>query len=885
MKALNTVFVILFLISAFHLSAAAQGTAFNYQGHLNDGGAPATGSYDLTFTLFVTNNGGVAVAGPLTNSATAVSNGLFNIALDFGTGVFNGSALWLEIGVQTNNGSAFTTLTPRQPILPVPYAIMANNASNLLGALPATQLSGSIPAGQISGTFSQTQLPPALLTNNQSGVNLNGTFSGAFSGNGGTLANLNYSAVTNPPAIPSTSNLAATNDNRTLTFTNPANVFNGTFTGNGSQLTNLMNGLLSGASLVYMNFDSVNTSTGKVDATSYLASYGVTLTNVNPANSVFILNPSQDACASSASVPNRITQQVGGSSLVSYTFAFSTPLQSVTFTRCATSGGCASPGWTVTAYAGAVALTNVGPGINCLNCDNGHPAQSFTLNGPGITSITVAANGFNFSAYSSPPLDDFFLALPPALVVNGNVLATNFVGSGAGLTNLNAAQLSGSISPAQMPATVLTNGETGVTLNGTFNGNGGGLTNLNASLLNGLTSTSFVNKSGDTMTGPLNLPGSGLNIGTNVFVGQFIFGIKGLIFDNLDSQMSGINFIIHGAVTNAPPTLNPSGVLLFEAINGSPDGALTRNTSGDLGFWRQNASTWSETMRILNSSGNIGIGKTNPSTALDVNGVVAAGSFSGNGSNLTGLDASHLTTGTIPVAQLPAVVLTNNETGVTLTGAFAGNGGALGNLNFNAITNPPNIPSTITLVATNDTRVLTLANSGNNFAGTFGGAFSGDGNGLTNLPATPTMANFVESYSISTQAVVTASTFQNINSDVNGQINGWTHTLGTSSFTNAQSGLYLIHYTAIATVTSSTATTISLHALANGTEIADSQCSAVANTANQTIPISKSFIASFNSGDVLQFQFAGSGTIGRLVSSYGLGTTRPSFSCTIIRIQ
>ncbi len=30
----------------------AQGTAFTYQGQLNAGGSPASGSYDLTFTLY-----------------------------------------------------------------------------------------------------------------------------------------------------------------------------------------------------------------------------------------------------------------------------------------------------------------------------------------------------------------------------------------------------------------------------------------------------------------------------------------------------------------------------------------------------------------------------------------------------------------------------------------------------------------------------------------------------------------------------------------------------------------------------------------------------------------------------------------------------------------
>ena len=53
------------------------------QGRLNDGANPANGSYDLTFGLFGLSSGGSAVAGPVTNSATPMSNGLFTVTLDF----------------------------------------------------------------------------------------------------------------------------------------------------------------------------------------------------------------------------------------------------------------------------------------------------------------------------------------------------------------------------------------------------------------------------------------------------------------------------------------------------------------------------------------------------------------------------------------------------------------------------------------------------------------------------------------------------------------------------------------------------------------------------------------------------------------------------------
>ena len=180
---------------------------------------------------------------------------------------------------------------------------------------------------------------------------------------------------------------------------------------------------------------------------------------------------------------------------------------------------------------------------------------------------------------------------------------------------------------------------------------------------------------------------------------------------------------------------------------------------------------------------------------------------------------------------------------------------------------------------------VALLNASQTFSGvnTFN-YLAGNGGGLINL-ATPTIADYIHSYSTTTQAIVTAGTFQDITNNVDAQLSGWTHTADTVSFTNAQSGLYLIQYTAEATATSTTTTTVSLRAVVNGTEIADSQSTAVADTANQIVPISKSFIASFNSGDVLKFQFAGSSTVDRIVSNSGLGTTRPSFSCTIIRLQ
>ena len=223
----------------------AQGTAFTYQGRLNDSGSPANGNYDLRFTIYdSTNNPGTIIAGPITNAATAVSNGLFTITLDFGPGVFTGSPRWLDIGVRTNGSlNAFSLLTPRQPLTPAPYAILANMASNLSGTLPASQLTGTLPASAFAGYTNSVVLTngsdlfSGTFSGNFSGT-FGGTFTGAFFGNGGGVTNVNVANLTGvltDKQLPA--NTAFVNSNQTFSganaFTNTGNSFSGSFFGNG----------------------------------------------------------------------------------------------------------------------------------------------------------------------------------------------------------------------------------------------------------------------------------------------------------------------------------------------------------------------------------------------------------------------------------------------------------------------------------------------------------------------------------------------------------------------------------------------------------------------------------------------------------------------------
>lgn len=139
------------LTAAFGLPTFAQGTAFTYQGRLNDGANVANGIYDLRFRLYDSSGGAGVIAGPITNSPVAVSNGLFTVTLDFGAGVFTGPARWLEIGVRSNLIGNFTTLSPRQALTATPYAITAGNTT---GPVDATQLTGTLPDARLSANVS-----------------------------------------------------------------------------------------------------------------------------------------------------------------------------------------------------------------------------------------------------------------------------------------------------------------------------------------------------------------------------------------------------------------------------------------------------------------------------------------------------------------------------------------------------------------------------------------------------------------------------------------------------------------------------------------------------------------------------------------------------------
>ncbi len=128
LRAISALFMGVFLCAA---AQAQPGTAaFSYQGFLRLQGEPVDGTADFEFRMWDAATQGQSFGNSVSLFDVPVSQGVFTAVLnqndEFGQSAFDGGQRWLEVSVRTPAGSgAFTTLTPRQPITPVPYAVHA----------------------------------------------------------------------------------------------------------------------------------------------------------------------------------------------------------------------------------------------------------------------------------------------------------------------------------------------------------------------------------------------------------------------------------------------------------------------------------------------------------------------------------------------------------------------------------------------------------------------------------------------------------------------------------------------------------------------------------------------------------------------------------------
>jgi hypothetical protein len=769
------------------IHASPLGTAFTYQGRLNAGANPATGTFDFRFTLADSASEGSAVAGPLTNAAVAVSNGLFAVVLDFGSS-FDGNARWLEIGVRTNGATEdFTTLAPRQPLTPSPYALYSSSAGSAQGVAAGSVTAAGIAAGTITAdklatsqvvktlngladdvtiaagsnatvvtsgsTITISAVPATVVTNTGWGI----------SGNAGTTAGANFLGTTdNQPLELKVNGQRALrlepNPNGAALIVGATN--NSAFADGATIAGGFGNSIQSNASysIIGGGYYNLIQSSNAATAPKYDFIGGGALNTIEPytwygsipggyGNRIQYYGLYASIAGGFWNLVGTNAQGAaigGGRSNAIAGYALYATIPGGVSNTVSASYGAIGGGWYNTiepgGYYGAIAggvsnriqymgdYTVIAGGLNNLvgtNASNSAIAggQYNTISNqaqyaaiPGGSSNTVGAsyalaagqrakanhtgsfvwadsqgadfpstanNQFLVRAAGGVGINKYSPAT--ALDVNGTVTATTFSGSGASLYSLNANNLaSGTVSDSRLSANIprLGSGQT-------FSG---------ANLFSGtLAATNTANQ----LVGAFSGDGAGLsNIPAASLTGTLA-----------TAQLPG------SVVTN-----NAGGITLSGTFSGNGAGLTNLSLPGPSPY-----------TALLNTNQIFTASNTFAGVLTATNGTnFVVGAFSGNGAGLSNIPAASLI-GTLGTSQLPASVVTNNAGGITLSGTFSGNGAGLTNLNV-----PGPSPYTALLntnqlfTASNTFAGVLTATNGTNFVV---GAFSGNGVGLSNIPA------------------------------------------------------------------------------------------------------------------------------------------------------
>ena len=672
-------------------TAFAQGTAFTYQGQLQNSGSPVNGSYDLVFTLYTTNVTGSAIAGPVTNSAAAVTNGLFTTLVDFGPGIFTGASNWLAIAVRTNATGSFTTLAPRQQVTPTPYALYSANAGTAASA-------GAVAAANVSGTLGLGQLPPAVVTNSATSVNLSGT----FAGNGGGLTNLAAWQLAGNTGT-TAGNFLGTTDNQPLEI----------------RVGGVRAGLIS-------------PSNGSPNIVFGPAQNGISNTTAG------------------ASILGGINNTIGTNSSYSVISGGQQNSISNNADHSVLGGGNGN-----TIQAGAY-QSFIGGGIN--NNIQATAYLGFIGGGYGniITSTThwaVIGGGYQNNVQGNYD----FLGGGDANAISGS--ADSYSSLVGGIDNIIGTGTAGAFLGGGGNNSILNNDSYAVLVgggdnivNGSYAFIGGGYQNSisnvtdyafigggQQNLIQGQTLNAFLGGGRqNSISGPNQndyyavLVGGSQNTiqgyGSAAFLGG---GYQNSISNNAEYSFLGGgqgNFVggywatVGGGYLNSamasyatvPGGSNNVASGLFSFAAGS--GAQATNSGAFVWADAEGVPFTSTNANSFNVRANGGVRLVTSGAGLTVDGLpVLAGS---NGSGLTNLNASQLTSGTVPLAQLPGIVVTNNEPFVTLGTLYASN-----LLTGGTLTLP--LPAKILAYSTS---ILTVDANANSYFGLQAGSGSGSDN-------------------------------------------------------------------------------------------------------------------------------------------------------------
>lgn len=691
------------------LQAAPLGTAFTYQGKLTEDANPASGSYDLKFTLYDALSSGNVVAVPLTNAATGVSNGLFTVLLDFGSGVFTGETRWLEIGVRPNGSAAdFALLSPRQPLTASPYALFAPSAGAAASAATATTVAaGGVTTASLQANAVTTDkiADGAVAAADVNAASFNTTFWRA-TGNPGTTPGTHFLGTTDNQPLE-----IKVNTQRALRLEPGAESPNVIAGHQGNAVTVGIEGVviggggsLTGPNVVMGRFGTIGGGVGNVISTNAGDSTisGGWLNVISPFSGYATLGGGSHntAGAVAATVAGGFANAaLGQDSVVAGGYS-----NSVASLRAAVVGGFFNRvepgfegGFIGSGYGNRVAAHNssvVGGYENSI-LDSGDNYVVDAVIGGGLQNqisgdqaVIGGGAGNTNAGFRASIVGGSYNRVEPGY--DGG-----FIGGGYG--NRVAAANSSVVGGYENTITNLVDGFIGGGLRNQISANhtviAGGLFNTNAgpgatigggndNWIGALANDAFIGG------GVLNrvegyrsaiTAGESNTIRTNADFAVIGGGIANFIGTNADSSVIG-GGSDNTIAANAAFAMIPGGLLNSATNFAFAAGRRARAIHTGSFVWADStdadfASTAANQF-LIRANGGVGINKSDPTTALDVNGTVTATAFSGSGANLTLLSGTSIASGTVPEARIDAALARDSEV-MSLVLASDGSGSGL----------------------------------------------------------------------------------------------------------------------------------------------------------------------------------------------------------------
>ncbi len=719
---LLSIFALIFLtlIHTQPTTHAAPSNTLNFQARLlnSSGSIVPDGNYSITFNLYENSAGGSSLWNE-THASLSVKAGYLSVYLGSNTPF---PALdWSDDKFLTMNVNGDGEMSPRLKLTAVPYALSANHA-NTASSLSTTQGSytGTLSFDTLTDNQSIT-LPDdtgeiCLSTGNCTGSGGSGSYGdilqggNSFSGqdmvigtnnaqslqletNNVTRLTINTSGQLNLANY----NCSTFNNGGTLTTDSSGNVICANDDGGvgGGQAVTSLNGLqddliLQGTSgEIIVTDDDGDTITLALHADVSLLGNTIGLAELenNSVNSDKIVNGSIQA------IDLESTNAAGGGT-DNYVLTYDHATGGFTYVSQESVAGSAGV-TSLNSLSGSLTLSANGP---ITVTDNGSSTITVGLNDTAVTpdtygtasstgSFTVDQKGRITSASS------ISIAIDASQVTSGTLSASRG-GTGSGFTAFTGP--TGSTKTFTLPnssATILTTntavtvgqggtGATTLTLNGILYGNGTGTVQATTAAANSILTTNASNVPSLTQTLPTAVQGNITSLGT---ITSGVWNGTALTDTYVSDTLTiGSSSSVHWTALNNYPTACSAGQAVTAVGDtltcasfaaGSGSGNYIQNTTSNqdsanfnirsvgttnvTAKFRVNTSQTADIIQVRNSTDTATVFSVNPS------GAVTATSFSGDGANLTDLNATNLTTGTVPSARI-----SGSYTGITGVGTI-----------------------------------------------------------------------------------------------------------------------------------------------------------------------------------------------------------------------